>query len=195
MKKHLFLLLGLAVSTRTFAQTTAPALKGAAFAAHRAQEYAHAGALWEQALHLPGTKPSAGDFYNAACSWALAGEATKAFRDLDQATQAGWDGVTTLKTDPDLTGLRVDKRWQPMVAKLEAAVACAEAHYNVPLKRELAAIYETDQGTRRAIGPLQQRYGQQSPPVGFAVRAHARAGRAERGARRRPHCAIRLARG
>ena len=165
MKKQFSWLLGIAMSLSAAAQTTAPALKGAAFAAHMAKDYAQAGALWDQALHGPGGKPSAGDFYNAACSWALAGDATKAFRELDQATQAGWDRVTALKTDADLTGLHTDKRWPPMIAKLEAAVARSEARYNVPLKRELEAMYETDQGTRRAIGPLKQRYGQKSPQL------------------------------
>ena len=165
MKKRFSWLLGIAMSLSAAAQTTAPNLKGAALSAHMAKDYARAGALWDQALHVPGDKPSAGDFYNAACSWALAGDATKAFRALDQATQAGWDRVTTLQTDADLTGLHPDKRWPPMITKLAAAVARAEAHYNVPLKRELEAMYETDQGTRRAIGPLQQRYGQKSPQL------------------------------
>ena len=165
MKKRFSWLLGMAMSLGATAQTTAPDLKGAAFSAHMAKDYARAGALWDQALRVPGGKPSAGDFYNAACSWALAGDATKAFLALDQATQAGWDRVTTLQTDADLTGLHPDERWPPMIAKLAAAVVRAEAHYNMPLKRELEAMYETDQGTRQAVGPLQRRYGQQSPQL------------------------------
>ena len=90
MKKRFYWLLGMAMSLSAAAQTTAPDLKSAAFAAHMAKDYARAGALWDQALHVPGGKPSAGDFYNAACSWALAGDATKAFLALDQAMQAGW---------------------------------------------------------------------------------------------------------
>jgi len=165
MKKRFSWLLGMAMSLSAAAQTTAPDLKSAALSAHMAKDYARAGALWDQALLVPGGKPSAGDFYNAACSWALAGDATKAFLALDQATQAGWDRVADVRTDADLAGLHPDKRWPPMIATLGAAVARAEARYNVPLKRELEAIYETDQGTRRAMGPLQRRYGQQSPQL------------------------------
>ena len=165
MKKRFSWLLGMALSLNAAAQTTAPALKGAAFAAHMAKDYARAGALWDQALHVPGGTPSAGDFYNAACSWALAGDAPKAFRALDQATRAGWDRASDVKTDADLTSLHADRRWPLMIGKLEAAVARAEARYNVPLKRELEAMYETDQGTRRAMGPLQQRYGPKSPQL------------------------------
>ncbi len=165
MKHLLFLLLGLASSPSLLAQSTAPALKNAAFAAHMSKDYHRAGDLWKQAFKLRGSKPTAGEFYNAACSWALAGEATNAFRDLDRATLAGWDRIADLKADADLASLHADKRWLPMLHKLEAAVTHTEATYNLPLKRELEAIYETDQGSRRAIGPLQRLYGQKSPQL------------------------------
>lgn len=110
-------------------------------------------------------RPSAGEFYNAACSWALAGEADQGFRNLDRAVKAGWDDLKNLKTDADLTSLHTDRRWPRLLRKAEAAAARAEARQNVPLKCELEAIYESDQGSRRAIGPLQQRYGPRSPQL------------------------------
>lgn len=159
----LFALLSLAAGGRGFAQASAPALKSQAFAAHMARNYRQAGQLYEQAFKLPGAHSAAGEFYNAACSWALAGEATQAFRNLDRALKAGWDDLANLKSDTDLTSLRTDKRWPRLLQKAEAARARAEARQNIPLKRELEAIYEADQGTRRAIGPIQQRYGPRSP--------------------------------
>ena len=159
------LLLSLAASASAFAQTTAPALKSAAFAAHVAQHYQQAGQLYEQAFAQPGAPASAGELYNAACSWAMAGEATKAFHNLDRATQAGWDDLGQLRTDTDLASLRADKRWLPLLHQAETTVARAEAKQNIPLKRELAAMRESDQGPRRAIGPTQQRYGAKSPQL------------------------------
>ncbi|WP_375418998.1 DUF6624 domain-containing protein [uncultured Hymenobacter sp.] len=165
MKHLLSLLLSLVINTVSFAQATAPALKSQAFAAYMAQNYRQAGQLYEQAFKLPGAKTAAGEYYNAACSWALAGDATRAFRYLSQATQAGWDNLAHLKTDADLLSLHADQRWPQLLRKAEAAVARVEAKQNIPLKRELEAIYESDQGSRRAIGPLQQRYGPKSPQL------------------------------
>lgn len=162
MKFFVPLLLGSVASISSFAQTTAPALKSAAFAAYTAKNYRQAGQLYDQALALPSAKKAPGDCYNAACSWALAGEATKAFHDLDRAIEAGWDNLEHLKTDEDLTSLHADKRWPQLLGRAQATVARAEAKQNLPLKRELEAIYEADQGTRRAIGPIQKRYGARS---------------------------------
>ena len=159
------MLLSFALRTNCFAQLTAPALKDASFAAHMAGNYRQAGELMEKAFKVPGTAASPGGFFNAACSWALAGEPTKAFRNLDRAAKAGWDNLTQLKTDADLVSLHADKRWLPLLRRIEATVAQMETTQNVPLKRELEAMRESDQGSRRAAGPLQQRYGARSPQM------------------------------
>jgi hypothetical protein len=147
------------------AAQTAPALLSASFTAHMANNFRQAGELAEQAFALPGAPVSAGAFYNAACSWARAGETNNAFRNLERATAAGWDNLTQLKTDEDLASLHPDKRWPRLLRKAEAAVARAEATQNVALKRELAAIHESDQGPRRVMGPMQQRYPAGAPQL------------------------------
>jgi SagB-type dehydrogenase family enzyme len=60
------------------------------------------------------------DFYNAACSWALAGDADAAFRNLVRAADADWIDTKTLDQDSDLKGLRSDKRWNALVARITA---------------------------------------------------------------------------
>jgi hypothetical protein len=147
------------------AQTSAPSLLADSFTAHMANDFRKAGQLAEQAFALPGAQIGAASYYNAACSWARAGEADNAFRDLDRAVNAGWDNLTQLKTDTDLTSLHTDKRWSRLLKKVEAAVARIERTQNIPLKRELAAIHESDQGPRRAMGPMQQRYKNGGPQL------------------------------
>jgi hypothetical protein len=147
------------------AQTTAPALLDASFTAHMANDFRKAGQLAEQAFALPGAQIGAGSYYNAACSWARAGETDNAFRDLDRAAAAGWENLTQLKTDTDLTSLHADKRWPKLLKKVQATVTRAEATQNIPLKRELAAIHESDQGPRRVMGPMQQRYKNGGPQL------------------------------
>lgn len=166
MRNTLLLTLGLCWGTAAQAQTaTFSTLRGQALSAYHNKQYRESAQRYEDAFRVKAAEPAAGDFYNAACSWALAGEASKAFQDLDRATQAGWDDVTHLKTDSDLDALHTDKRWEPMLRKLEARVAQAEAKLNQPLKRELAEILESDQGLRRQIAPTQQQYGPKSPQM------------------------------
>lgn len=130
-----------------------------------ANNFRQAGELAEQAFALPGAQIGAGSYYNAACSWARAGEPNNAFRDLNRATAAGWDNLSQLKTDTDLASLHADKRWPQLLKKVEATVARLERTQNVPLKRELAAIHESDQGPRRVMGPMQQRYKAGAPQL------------------------------
>jgi hypothetical protein len=165
MRYCFLLLIGLLATTPGFAQTTAPSLLADSFAAHMANDFRKAGQLAEQAFALPGAQIGAGAYYNAACSWARAGETDNAFRNLSRATKAGWDDLTQLKTDPDLASLRPDKRWPRLLQQAEAAVARVEATQNIPLKRELQAMHESDQGPRRAMGPMQQRYKNGGPQL------------------------------
>lgn len=166
MKKTLLLALGLGWHPMVQAQTTTfPILRGQALTAYHNKQYRESAQRYEEGFVLKAAQPTAGDFYNAACSWALAGEATKAFQNLNRAAQAGWDDITHLKTDSDLTALHTDKRWPILLGKLDATVAQAEAKFNQPLKRELAEIMESDQGLRRQIAPTQEKYGLKSPQL------------------------------
>lgn len=158
-------LLGCLLLGPAAAQTTAPALLDASFTAHMANDFRKAGELAEQAFALPGARIGAGSYYNAACSWARAGEVDRAFRDLGRAADAGWENLTQLETDTDLASLHADRRWPRLLKKVQATLARVEATQNIPLKRELAAIHESDQGPRRAVGPMQQRYKNGGPQL------------------------------
>lgn len=62
-------------------------------------------------------------YYNAACSWALAGDADAAFRNLGLAREAGWCAVDASKEDEDLVSLHDDPRWEKFVSGMEKEVA------------------------------------------------------------------------
>ncbi|WP_245326346.1 DUF6624 domain-containing protein [Hymenobacter wooponensis] len=163
MKKATTLLAALLLSSSlVFAQAEFRKLNQQAADAYAAKSYKSSGELYDQAFKQAKAQPSSTDLYNAACSWALAGDATKAFQYLDKATAAGWENVAHVKQDTDLTTLHADKRWQPMLAKLEAAVAKIEANYNKPLKQQLDSIYASDQGGRIKIDAVQKQYGPHS---------------------------------
>ena len=166
MRKVIVLAIALLLSGgAVFAQAEFSALKTRAGDAYSAKNYQQSGQLYDQAFAQRPAQPSASDFYNAACSWSQAGNATKAFQYLDRATMAGWENVAHAKQDGDLTRLHTDKRWQPMITKLEASVARMEASYNQPLKKELDAIYASDQGGRQKHEGIARQYGNDSPEM------------------------------
>ncbi|MBB6611416.1 hypothetical protein H7F15_10250 [Pontibacter sp. Tf4] len=108
-------------------------------------------------------KGSSSDHYNAACSWALAGNKDKAFAHLGKAIDKGWTNVTHFKSDTDLSSLHTDKRWEPMVKQLQAKADIAEANYNKPLKAQLEQIYEKDQQIRREFMAARDKHGMDAP--------------------------------
>ncbi|GAB3826327.1 DUF6624 domain-containing protein [Hymenobacter jeollabukensis] len=152
--------------TLTQAQTADfVSLNRQAMSAYLDKRYAEAGKLFDQALKDKKAHPGAGDYYNAACAWALAGNKDQAFRYLDLATAAGWENVAHLKQDSDLNALHADKRWQPMLTKLETAVARIQANYDKPLKQQLDSIYASDQGGRQQYASIKDKYGEHSPEM------------------------------
>ncbi|WP_223650307.1 DUF6624 domain-containing protein [Hymenobacter psoromatis] len=162
MRNALLLLLSLGWGLAAQAQATPPPLRNQALAAYHDKQYRESGERYEESFRQPAVQPTAGDFYNAACSWALAGEPARAFQNLDRAIQAGWDDTTHLQTDSDLNSLHAYKRWPPTLRKLTAAVARAEANINQPLKRELAEILKSDQVPRRSVVATYKKFGPKS---------------------------------
>jgi len=54
-------------------------------------------------------------FYNAACSFALAGSKDSAFYYLKKSIENGWNNVDHMQHDSDLASLRADVRWKACV--------------------------------------------------------------------------------
>ncbi|ARS37359.1 DUF6624 domain-containing protein [Pontibacter actiniarum] len=136
---------------------------GEANAKYDAKEYKASGQLYDKALAKGKANPA--DYYNAACSWALAGDKNKAFGYLGKAVNTGWSNLAHLKQDADLNSLHQDKRWAALVQGLEKKVAALEAGYNKPLKAQLERIYETDQAIRLKVEPTQKEFGNDSPEM------------------------------
>lgn len=126
--------------------------------AYQAKDYAKAASLFDQDLRSKRV-PTASNYYDVACAWALAGNSEKAFAYLKQATAAGFDNVEHLQADTDLASLHQDRRWQPLVSMLQSTVAKADAHVNQALKQELAAMRRTDQGIRLKIDSVEKKSG------------------------------------
>ncbi|BCJ96175.1 hypothetical protein acsn021_37440 [Anaerocolumna cellulosilytica] len=57
-------------------------------------------------------------YYNAACSWALAGKSELAFTNLEKAVEEGWKNVKMLETDERLFSLRGNGKWNSLLTKI-----------------------------------------------------------------------------
>lgn len=106
----------LAVAT-AFAQTPAQ-LGQEAGRAYQAKAYAEAAKLYARVADLDPEDPSAA--YNAACSFALAGDPGLAFTWLERAVQGGYLEAEATAGDGDLATLHGDPRWAPLLARMAA---------------------------------------------------------------------------
>lgn len=103
------------------------------------------------------------DKYNAACSWALAGNKEKAFFYLDEAIRKDkWSNLSHILSDTDLKELHADSRWQPLMDDVAKNKADEESKFNKPLVALLDTIYTQDQGDRLNIDAVQKQYGWKS---------------------------------
>jgi hypothetical protein len=113
------------------------------------KDYENSARQFEKAFEIMTGR--SGDYYNAACSWALAGNKVNAFRNLNLAIEKGWLYPEHTKTDPDLKSLHDDGEWKTAIELLAQKVAAYEAGLNKELIEELKIIQERDQRYRGAM--------------------------------------------
>lgn len=111
-------------------------------AAYRSGDYAASARFYEAALEAGGREAAVA--YNAACSFALAGDADPAFRYLDVAVELGWADAEHLQRDGDLASLHADPRWGEVVRRTEAKarqeqLRWAGTAFETPYREDLPA--------------------------------------------------------
>ncbi|MBP6695295.1 MAG: hypothetical protein KA161_09210 [Saprospiraceae bacterium] len=152
----------LCIYTLTFGQTY-NSIIAEADAFYNNKEYEKSVKKFKKAFKLE--QKSASDFYNAGCSASLNGDKKLAFKWLNLALQNGWSNVRHLKSDTDLTVLHKDKRWNKLVAEMQAIVDKREVNYDKPLQAKLLAIFDDDQQIRQQFIAAQKEFGYQSRQV------------------------------
>jgi len=121
------------------------------------KDYKNSGEYYDRAFKIQ--KGTSNDYYNAACSWALAGNKTRALEYLNESVDLGWVNINHLKKDTDLNSLHQANEWGELINKLEKKVDEYESHLNKPLMRELEAINESDQTNRMMMDSVGKRFG------------------------------------
>jgi hypothetical protein len=131
-----------------------------------AKQYDLSAGAFTSAFASNGGKEMAYDRYNAACSWALAGNHDSAFFMLMRiATQANYTAITQLTGDNDLLSLHSDKRWNTLCAIVKQNKEKSEANLDKALVASLDTILNDDQDSRMKFGEIQKKYGFDSKKV------------------------------
>ena len=100
-------------------------------------------------------KATQDDRYNAACSWALAGNKDSAFYHLFKAAEKNkYDNYGHITIDSDLNSLHDDARWKEILAIVTKNKEAAEANYIKPVVAILDTVYTEDQRYRMDIVKL-----------------------------------------
>lgn len=166
MKKNIvFSLVFVLLSCTAFAQDQQKyaELVQQAFKYYEGKEYLKSGQAYAAAFVALGHRGMVNDRYNAACSWALAGQVDSAFAQLFKiAKNAGYTNLGHMTTDTDLDILHKDKRWPEVVALVKANKDKAEANLDKPLVALLDTIYNDDQKGRMQWEGMEKKYGRDS---------------------------------
>lgn len=134
-----------------------------AFSFYKEKKYLQSALSYDTLFKLNKGQGLRSDRYNAACSWALAGNIEKAFFYLNKAVIVDkWINLSHILSDTDLNVLHSDKRWQPLIDIVKSNKEKAEANLNKPLVALLDTVYIEDQADRRNIDTVKSQFGWQS---------------------------------
>ncbi len=132
---------------------------------YKAKDYLAAAKNYEKALEMKAG--NSGDYYNAACYWALTGDTIKSIAYIQQAAEAGWRNKKWMLQDSDLTSLHKIEGWQKAVDQVQANVDEYEKGLNKPLKERLEQIHVKDQTLRRLYREAEEKFGRDSEEMKY----------------------------
>jgi len=151
MKQVIFLMAFVAFSFQLSGQTTLQEWSKKADEQYDAKNFTAAVKSYQKGFKLE--EPGSSTLYNAACTAALAGKKSKAFKWLNQSIEKGWRNKAWMNEDPDFNSINSGKKWDAINALVDEKIAAYEATLKYPeLRKELLAMQEEDQKWRKAIG-------------------------------------------
>jgi hypothetical protein len=171
MKNTLYLVgLALLFSSDVLGQTTPPPayfqLVKKADTLFQKKEYQKSATTYGEAFKTFNGRAILNDRYNAACAWARSGQSDSAFFHLFRVANTGkYADDQHLTVDSDLVSIHSDPRWANLMITVRENKAAQEAHYNQPVKKELEAVFATDQYYRRKADSIQNKFGFKSPQM------------------------------
>lgn len=131
---------------------------------YEAKDYQRSAEKYKEAFDQIEGKAYPNDRYNAACSYALAGDIDNSFYHLLRLANSitKYSNYNHLTTDGDLESLHKDKRWQELLAVVKANKEEIEKDFDKPLVALLDTIYQEDQSYRMQINAIEEEHGRDS---------------------------------
>lgn len=161
MKSLIAFLFSLIVACNAFSQDTEyNAFVTTADSLYRIQNYRESAIEYSKAFKTFGWKGYLVDRYNAACSWALANEVDSALFQLNIIVKKmNYKDYNDIVTDPDLTSLHSDKRWNELLEQIKSNKEKAEVNLDKTLVATLDSIFNDDQNGRQQLKEVEAIYG------------------------------------
>lgn len=138
-----------------------------AYKLYKSKKYKESADTYAKGFALIGRKAYPNDRYNAACSYALAGEKDSALYHLYRLADGNskYKNLSHLTSDSDLNALHGEEKWDEIVAYVKANKEFAEKDLEKPLVVMLDSIYELDQSLRLRSRDLMEEFGWNSDTV------------------------------
>jgi hypothetical protein len=125
-------------------------------------EYLKSGQKYAEAFIAQGNKGTMDDRYNAACSWALAGEKDSSFVQLFKIANGNFKEYDYLLADTDFNSLHLDPRWKEVVEIVKTNKEKAGVNLDMKLVAILDTIYQDDQQLREQSDEIEKKFGWES---------------------------------
>ena len=132
---------------------------------YKAKDYKSSAIEYQNAFDSNNGKAYPNDRYNAACTFALAGDSEKAFYHLLYSAEhpkIKYNNYNHITTDSDLNSLHKSEQWDKLIKIVKANKDEAEKDFDKPLVAMLDTIYIEDQTYRRQIGEIEEKFGRES---------------------------------
>ena len=127
---------------------------------YQSKSFQQSSKKWEEAFRIH--EGFSSDYYNAACTNALAGNSDKAFEQLEKALVNGWEDIDWMQEDSDLENLKESSRWSAFIGKVPELREEYLRSLNIEMKNLLEDLRMQDQTIRLLLPDVEQRFGRES---------------------------------
>lgn len=132
---------------------------------YKVKDYKNSAIAYQNAFDANDGKAFYNDRYNAACTFALAGDSKRAFYHLIYSAEhpkIKYSNYNHITTDSDLNSLHDDEQWAKLIKIVKANKDEAEKDFDKPLVALLDTIYREDQTYRKQVREVEEKYGRES---------------------------------